>query len=307
MGLRKSSKKYFFLLRFYLKFFTDKRIYNLEHDNLANPIIINPKCTNDIQIPKIIWIYWDNELPELIQKCIKNTQKLNPSYQLIILNNANIHQYSKIDFSEYNQLTPQLQSDLLRLNLLYNNGGIWLDASVVLYQDLDWIEDLCHRNQTSSFGYYRYSNTTIKEFPVIESWLLATEKKNIFFKLWFEELDYAIKFGIKNYIKEIESTYNNYHEYFQNIGLLEYLVIYVVCQKVQRKYPASFSLIDCDKNAFLYQSLNDFSNIHFIESLILNLRPRTMPYLIKLIGADRKILMPFFKKNKIKKNSLLDF
>ena len=221
MGLRKSTKKYFFLLRFYLKFFTDKRIYNLEPDNLANPIIINPKCTNDIQIPKIIWIYWDNELPELIQKCIKNTQKLNPSYQLIILNNANIHQYSKIDFSEYNQLTPQLQSDLLRLNLLYNNGGIWLDASVVLYQDLDWIEDLCHRNQTSSFGYYRYSNTTIKEFPVIESWLLATEKKNIFFKLWFEELDYAIKFGIKNYIKDIESTYNNYNEYFQNIGLLE--------------------------------------------------------------------------------------
>ncbi|WP_353141738.1 glycosyltransferase family 32 protein [Acinetobacter pragensis] len=307
MGLRKNTKKYFFLLRLHLRFFTDQRACNSEPDNLANPLVINPKLATHIQIPKVIWMFWDNQRPELIEKCIQNIQALNPSYQLIILNNSNIHQYSKINFSDYQNLTPQLQSDLLRLDLLYHHGGIWLDASVILYQSLDWIENLCLQNHTASFGYYRYSNTTIKEFPVIESWLLATEKNNVFFKLWFKELDYAVKSGIKNYIQEIESTCNNYHEYFQNIGLLEYLVIYVACQKVQRQYPASFSLIDCDKNAFLYQSLNGFSNIHFIEALILNFRPQTMPYLIKLIGADRKIITPFFQKKKIKPNSFLDF
>lgn len=307
MGLRKTTKKYFFLLRLHLRFFTDQRAKNIEPDNYANIIILNPLPKVNIDIPKIIWMYWDNQRPEFIEKCIKNVQNLNPAYQLIILNNDNLHKYSNIAFSKYPQLTPQLQSDLLRLDLLYHHGGIWLDASVILYQSLDWIEELCHTNHTSSFGYYRSENTTVKKFPVIESWLLATEQNNPFFKLWFDELDYAVKFGIKNYIQEIESTCSDYHEYFQNIGLLEYLVIYVACQKVQRKYQISFSLINCDKNAFLYQNLNGFSNIHFIESLILNLRPQTMPHLIKLIGADRRILMPFIHKKIIKEHSLLDF
>ncbi|NUE94710.1 hypothetical protein HUN10_17660, partial [Acinetobacter seifertii] len=153
----------------------------------------------------------------------------------------------------------------------------------------------------------RAENTTIKDYPVIENWLLASEKENIFFKKWLDELSYALKLGVKNYISEIKNTKQNYLEYFQNIGLLEYLVAYVACQKVLREIPNSISLINCDKNAFLYQNIDLKCNIYFIEALVLKERPDQMPHLIKLIGSDRALLTPYVLKNKFKNNSFLDF
>lgn len=154
---------------------------------------------------------------------------MNREYTVHILDNNNINDFCEIDFSQFEGLTPQLKSDLLRLYLLYKHGGIWVDASVILYSSLDWIIDLCNNNKTKAFGYYRSTNTTVKQYPVIESWLLASEKNNIFFKEWLDELIYAVNLGIKNYILEIKKTCSNYNEYFQNIGRLEYLVIYVAC------------------------------------------------------------------------------
>lgn len=113
--------------------------------------------------------------------------------------------------------------------------------------------------------------------------------------------------GVRNYIAEIKNTRKNYSDYFQNIGLLEYLVAYVACQKVLRETPVSISLINCDKNAFLYQNIDLKCNIYFIESLVLKYRPERMPHLIKLIGSDRNLLTPYVLKNKFKNNSFLDF
>lgn len=307
MGLRKSTRKIFFLLRFHLKFYIDKRIKNLEPNNLANLITLHPQSEDKINIPKIIWIYWDSKKPELVERCLERIKSLNHEYTVHILDNNNINDFCEIDFSQFEGLTPQLKSDLLRLYLLYKHGGIWVDASVILYSNLDWIIDLCNINKTKAFGYYRNANTTVKQYPVIESWLLASERNNIFFKEWLDELIYAVKLGIKNYIHEIKKSCPNYDEYFQNIGRLEYLVIYVACQKVLRRAEMSITLINCDENAFIYHSFNDKSNIHFIESLVLNYRPLNMPYLIKLIGSDRNLLEPYIKSNKVKKNSLLDF
>ncbi|MBO1278930.1 glycosyltransferase family 32 protein [Acinetobacter nosocomialis] len=307
MGLRKSTRKIFFLLRFYLRFYTDRRIKNIEPNNLANLINLHPQPEGKINIPKIIWIYWDTKKPELVERCLECIKSLNREYIIHILDNNNINDFCKIDFSQFESLTPQLKSDLLRLYLLYNHGGIWVDASVILYSNLDWIIDLCNNNKTKAFGYYSNTNTTVKQYPVIESWLLASEKDNPFFKEWLIELTYAIKLGVKNYIEEIRKTYPNYNEYFQNICRLEYLVIYVACQKVLRKMDMSISLVNCDENAFIYHSFNKKSHIHFIESLVLNYRPSNMPYLIKLIGSDRNLLAPYIKSNKVKKNSLLDF
>ncbi|WP_227556602.1 capsular polysaccharide synthesis protein [Acinetobacter nosocomialis] len=252
-------------------------------------------------------MYWDSEVPELVERCFNQVKKLNPEYQINILNSKNITEFCDFDFSVYKNLTPQQKSDLLRFYLLYYYGGIWLDASIIIYSNLQWILDTCKKNKTSAFAYYRAENTTVKDYPVIENWLLASEKGNIFFKKWLDELSYALKLGVKNYISEIRNTKPNYSEYFQNIGLLEYLVAYVACQKVLREIPNSISLINCDKNAFLYQNIDLKCNIYFIEALVLKERPDQMPYLIKLIGSDRALLTPYVLKNKFKNNSFLDF
>lgn len=307
MGLRKSTRKFFRFLAFNLRYYKDIRFKNINSENFADPIILNSLDKSEIIIPKIIWMYWDSEVPELVKRCFNQVKKLNPEYQINILNSETISEFCDFDFSIFENLTPQQKSDLLRFYLLYHYGGIWLDASIITYTNLQWILDTCKKNKTSAFAYYRAENTTIKDYPVIENWLLASEKENIFFKKWLDELSYALKLGVKNYISEIKNTKQNYSEYFQNIGLLEYLVAYVACQKVLREIPNSISLINCDKNAFLYQNIDLKCNIYFIEALVLKKRPDQMPHLIKLIGSDRALLTPYVLKNKFKNNSFLDF
>lgn len=308
MGLRKTTRKAFRMLSFNLRFYKNIRSKNLEPNNFAHEIILNPKDKSyNVSIPKIIWMYWDSEIPAIVLSCFNQIQKLNPTYEINFLNKENISNYCDYDFSQFNNLTPQQYSDLLRFHLLYHHGGLWLDASIITYSNLDWILDICKKNKTSAFGYYRAANVTIHEFPVIENWLLASEKGNIFFKEWLDELSNALKIGVKLYISNIKNNLINPNDYFQKIGALEYLIAYVVCQKVMRKIPISISLINCDQNAFFYQNIDLKCNLYFIESLVLKEKPSCMPHLIKLIGSDRKLITPYFLKKKFKKNSLLDF
>jgi len=308
MGLKKSTRKLFRLLSFNLRFYRNVRYKNLEPNNFADPIVLNPADkSSETSIPSIIWMYWDSEPPALVQSCFSQIQRLNPSYQINILNKENISDYCSYDFSQFKNLTPQQHSDLLRFYLLYHYGGLWLDASIITYSNLDWIIAICKKNKTSAFGYYRAANVTVPEYPVIENWLLASEKGNTFFKKWLDELSNALLMGVKSYIMDIEKNIPNFTEYFQKIGMLEYLIAYVACQKIMRDNKISITLFNCDENAFLYQNINIKSSTYFIESLVLRERPNTMPHLIKLIGADRKLIEPYFLKHKFKKDSLLDF
>lgn len=310
MGLRKTVRKLFFTTQLKLRFTVNYRLENLDADNFANLKILNPTPTQNIKIPKKIWMYWDGEEPKLVKDCIQRISILNPDFELTIINQKNIQQWCDLDFSTFPYLTPQLKSDLIRLHLLYNFGGIWIDASTILYQNLNWIEKLCQDHKTASFAYYRLANTTVLEYPVIESWLLATEKNNVFFKYWLDELKYAIHLGIQYYLKEIQDTHLNYKDFFQNICRPNYLVIYIACQKVMRIIKPSMTLINCDKSAFLYHSFNhqskNYTNIHFIESMILKHKPKNMPFLIKLVSSDRQILQSYVEAGRIKENSLLD-
>ncbi len=74
---------------------------------------------------------------------------------MYLLNPENVNQYSLIDFSLLQDATPQQKADLLRFDLLYQHGGIWLDASIIVYESLDWIFELIQQNRTECFAYYR--------------------------------------------------------------------------------------------------------------------------------------------------------
>ncbi len=68
---------------------------------------------------------------------------MNHEYTVHILDNNNINDFCEIDFSQFEGLTPQLNLIYDAYDLLYKHGGIWVDASVILYSNLDWIIDLC--------------------------------------------------------------------------------------------------------------------------------------------------------------------
>ena len=301
----KFFKKLFYLLKFYTIYSNQKREINESIDNYADLIVLNPGQQNAV-IPKIIWMYWEGSLPEFVQKCVDNIKKNNPNYVVNFLTPNNVKEFCDIDYGRLKHATPQQKADLIRFELIYQHGGIWLDASTIVYENLDWIESLVTQHQTNSFAYYRKKNTTCPDFPVLENWLLASSAKNMFFKSWFEELIKAIELTPKVYIQQIKENNENYQDYFQEIGRLEYLVAYVACQKIMRTTLPSMTLINCDRNAFFYQVKNKWMKEKVLIDLALNYPPVEKPKLIKLAGKERGILSRYYSKKMYFNDSFID-
>lgn len=303
----KILKKIYYLLKYHHMYLTQKREKNIEADNNAGLTSIHARSVENIELPKNIWIYWDGVLPKLVEHCIQVIKNQNPNFKVIILNSANVEEYCDPQYLQIENISPQHKADVIRLNLLYKFGGIWLDASTILNRDLDWIEALMQAHQAELFSYYRRKNTTILEYPVIENWLLASSQGNEFIKRWLDELLKANQMGAKAYIQSIKDGYANFNEIFQRIGNLEYLFAYVACQKVMRDYKPNLVVLDCDESALLYQVKDRWVKEKILIDLAINLRPESEPYLIKLARKERNYLYKYYEQGKFFKNSFLDF
>ncbi|MFI8035600.1 glycosyltransferase family 32 protein [Acinetobacter sp. ABJ_C3_5] len=301
----KIFKKIFYLLKFYTMYSNKKRGVNPAIDNEADLIVLNP-TTPDAVIPKKIWMYWEGPLAGFVEKCVEQVKKTNPDYEVHFLTPETVKNFCDIDFGRFPQATPQQKADLLRFELIYQYGGIWLDASTIVYESLDWIQALVKKTRTHSFAYYRAKNTTIKNFPVLENWLLASAAKNPFFKYWFDELVTAIELSPKAYLQKLKETEPNYQDLFQHIGRLEYLVAYVACQKVMRQHLPSMCLINCDKNALYFQVKHQWVKEKVLIDMAIHHPPVEMPKLIKLAGKERKTLSHYYEKGMYFEHSLLD-
>lgn len=96
------------------------------------------------QDEKIIWQYWGqglDKLPEMAKLCFKSVDYYCGDYRVIRLTDATVSDY--IDFPEFvwrqknnPVFQPAFFADLLRLALLNVYGGVWLDASILLTDNL---------------------------------------------------------------------------------------------------------------------------------------------------------------------------
>ncbi|MFQ8630465.1 MAG: glycosyltransferase family 32 protein [Intestinibacter bartlettii] len=79
-----------------------------------------------------------NEKSEIIQKCIKSWQKYCPDYEIIEWNESNFDvNLCKYTKDAYKNKKWAFVSDVARLWVIYNNGGIYLDTDVELFSSLD--------------------------------------------------------------------------------------------------------------------------------------------------------------------------
>ena len=91
-------------------------------------------------IPKKIHYCWfgNNPLPESVQRCIESWKKYCPGYEIIEWNEGN-YNINKIPFIEkaYKEKKYAFVSDYARLDIIYNEGGIYLDTDVELIKNID--------------------------------------------------------------------------------------------------------------------------------------------------------------------------
>lgn len=93
-----------------------------------------------MSIPKVIHYCWfgGNPLPKSAQKCIRSWKKFCPDYEIIEWNEKNFDVRCNAYCSEmYDRGKWAFLTDYVRLRVVFNYGGIYLDTDVELIKPLE--------------------------------------------------------------------------------------------------------------------------------------------------------------------------
>ena len=108
---------------------------------------ISELTTIDTNSP--IWIFWWQGIdaaPELVRCCYKSIVENSGTHPVIVIDKTNISMYASISneinsLMENGKISITFYSDILRCNLLYNHGGVWLDSTVLMTGNISkWID-----------------------------------------------------------------------------------------------------------------------------------------------------------------------
>ena len=261
-------------------------------------------------IPKIIWSYWDNGIENagyIVNKSYLSWKKYHPDYEVIFLNNDNLNKYiniekyfQNINFKQYNHMKKEKKADLIRCVLLFEYGGIWIDASLILTESLDWlIKPKFSQFNKKLICFYHEGFTENYNFPVIENWFIAVSKNNKFMSLWKEEFYKYLKIGFDDYYKEINKKMD-----LQNINNPnfdpEYLTMHICAQKIIQKNPKLL-----EEMYYLYSSFAPFK-LHYdckwdmceVIKNIFEENDISVPKMIKFRGYERNLFDEYIKEDK---------
>lgn len=103
-------------------------------------------CEIGERIPKVIHYCWfgGNPLPELAIKCIGSWKKYCPDYEIKEWNESNYYTDNVYARETLEQKKWAFYSDFARLDIIYKNGGIYLDTDVEVIRGLDdLLKNIC--------------------------------------------------------------------------------------------------------------------------------------------------------------------
>ena len=236
-------------------------------------------------IPAIIWTYWNsNTIPDVVQRCIDSWAYHNPSYEIHVVTPANLYDYIDMDIKDlkFND-SPARESDIVRLLLLEQYGGVWSDASILATNPYPFSLD----SGVECICYYLDGFTSRPEFPVIESWFFATVPHGQFIKGWKQAF-----FSLDTFV-----TVKDGVDYMRNIGIdlqkisnIEYLFIHVAAQYVLQTDPnvlRTMRFMKAEDGPYRYLTQNGWDSRKALENLC---KGDNRTALIKFRGHERKIL-----------------
>lgn len=137
---------------------------------------------------KKIWVFWWQGLqnaPEIVKKCREILKRENyGKYEIVEVNKDNYNNYCTIPQSiltllDTGKITVTQFSDMLRACLLYENGGIWIDSTVLTLHPAD--------TKIIQYPFYtihldKPDDGTVAKFK-ISGFFLASKKGNTYMKL----------------------------------------------------------------------------------------------------------------------------
>jgi hypothetical protein len=159
-----------------------------------------------------MWFQGEENLPEVIQKCLDSIRKNMSGRKVVIITRENITQYA--DIPDYilskvddGSITKTFFSDIARAALLYKNGGTWADAAIYLTKELP--PEYCEKNYYCPAGIYSEHKKDFRYlFNGTKGWNVSFQGTN---QKGFPLYDFLYHFYCKYF-----SEFNTHVDYFMN-------------------------------------------------------------------------------------------
>ena len=260
---------------------------------------ISEKFTNEYDdeyiLPKRIYCYWDDLDGNDLIKCFSRNwnKKFSKEWQIIIISKDTLKDYVDKDFlDKYKNLPAFRFSDFLRLELLINKGGVWMDLSTIIIDGtfIDKFHNEMIREKYEACIYELKHNSNkqkFKYYPYLENWFIMAPKNSRYLRDLYKEFAKAEHVGFLHYKKSIlVPTGLNFDKIFNkdenNTYLMQHGIINYLLFK-ERKYHLN---VKNASDGFLKILIeNNFDNKKTADYILnSNLNGH---YAIKLVKADR--------------------
>lgn len=152
-----------------------------------------------------IWVCWwqgEEKMPPIVKACWKKLCSINLGRKVILITTDNYNQYVNIEphivkHFENGHISVTQLSDILRFNLLYNHGGIWMDSTIFVNESaakllnssfitlsVDYSEKYISRGRWSSFLFGGNKGNALFKF-IVDSF-------NLYYKKYTQPIDYYV-------------------------------------------------------------------------------------------------------------------
>lgn len=242
----------------------------------------------DVHVPKIIWTYWhdEKEMPVLAKRCIDTWYKMNPDYEIVVLTPERLKELTNIDILSLKIDMKARHADFARLFVLSKYGGIWMDATIICTESLNWVQKYHSNIDLLAF---LAPQTTNSIYPIPENWFLAAPPNSKFINDWIEEGLYMLSFPSEQ--AYVDHIVKNTHIDTQGLSdALPYLVMHLcataIMQKNRNKY--KIHLMSGVDGPFKYLHKFNWESLDGLHSLCTD-ESNHYP-IIKMRGTERKII-----------------
>ena len=176
------------------------------------------KTTNLSESPierNVFVFWWDGfaNAPEIVQQCLNSVKMYHSDCRIIEITKDTYTQYTDINpiiLRDYykGKISVQTFSDILRFNLLKNNGGIWIDSTIFFTREYNLLEGL--RNKSFESVCFPTSSKFLKYKDMECSWsgyFIASRKNSVLVQAVNEVFEkYYLEYGTYSLYFFIDAT-----------------------------------------------------------------------------------------------------
>ena len=202
-------------------------------------------------VPKKIWSYWHNpDTPDFIKACIASWRYYAPDFEITLLDSTTVSKLTgKVPYW-VKRRSPTAISDWVRLKLLHKHGGIWMDASTLLFEKIENLLPDMALVGPDPFTFFNRSWSTDLDRPMIESWFISSPPKNDLIGHWMREYHLACV-SRKTYLATMKLIYGK-EKIFQGYPKINYFTVFAALQVVLMRNK-NFCIVTCDSEIGPYR------------------------------------------------------